>query len=170
MVNRIKNEKGVTLVELLAVVAILSIIIMAISTVQLQFLDTYKKVNDGSFQNDDLSFFVQFFTNQVRDAKDIDVDQLASPEQGTEKVTITKEDGTEVYFEFVKDQLKVNYNDGSNTTTLLEGIKYDNANKYSFEVNTVSDAGKDGVTLVVQLEGFNPIETKVYSIIGTKGF
>lgn len=56
-----RNQKGVTLIELLAVIMILSVIILAISSVQLYFLKSHKEINEGSFKNDESAFLFNGF-------------------------------------------------------------------------------------------------------------
>lgn len=54
--NIFTNNRGVTLVELLAVISIMVFIIASILIIQNQFYDVYDEVQSGSVQNEEASF------------------------------------------------------------------------------------------------------------------
>ncbi|TCS79050.1 PilW family protein [Tepidibacillus fermentans] len=165
---RLSDQTGVTLVELLAVVAILSMIIIVISTVQFQFLDSYQEINEGSFQTDETVFFIQFFSKQVREAKEISIQPLipTAPSQGTKKVIITKSTGAQVEFEFKEGTRSIEYHDNTTVTILVDHVKVDD-NNYQFRVTKINQDGKIGVHLTLQTDKMIPIETTVYSLVAT---
>ena len=150
------NQKGMTLIELLAVVTIMSAIIMAISSVQLQFLTTHKEIQEGSFQNDETSFFIQTLTNQVRKAEKISVtNNRISIKQGPDTVE----------FVYNPADKTVAYIKGAQNMELLKNVE-------QFQPSIPTPADREGIELLIKVKTGDQIEeftVKAFSFIGTKG-
>jgi len=156
--NRLSNEKGVTLVELLVVVAIMSMIIIATSTVQFQFLNTYQEIHDGSFQNDETSFFIQMFTNQVRNSSKIKI-------SGDNKQIELTHDGVIVQFRYDSIAKTIAYTKGIQNRILLRNVN-------SFIPQRLIQNAKEGIQLDIQVQTGKQVvslQVKAFSFIGTKG-
>ncbi|WP_339059936.1 prepilin-type N-terminal cleavage/methylation domain-containing protein [Tepidibacillus marianensis] len=155
---RLSDQKGVTLVELLAVVTIMSMIIIAISTVQFQFLDTYKEIHDGSFQNDETSFFIQTFTNQIRNSREIKI-------SGDNKQVELTQEGAIVQFRYDSTAKTITYIKGTQNMVLLKNVT-------SFTPQRLIQLARVGIQLDIQVQSGKqivPFQVKVYSFVGTKG-
>ncbi|GBF10816.1 hypothetical protein HK1_00830 [Tepidibacillus sp. HK-1] len=155
-----RNQKGVTLIELLAVIMILSVIILAISSVQLYFLKSHKEINEGSFKNDESAFFIQWFSNQVRDASDITIqtDFLGN----AISVTITKNIEPSISIEYDQVTKKIKMKDSE--LTLLKDVS-------SFQVVKRIQGNRIGVNLSIEFLNQNqsaPIEITIFSQVDDK--
>ncbi|MFV9511063.1 prepilin-type N-terminal cleavage/methylation domain-containing protein [Tepidibacillus sp. LV47] len=154
---RLSDQTGVTLVELLAVITILSMIIIAISTVQFQFFHAYREIRDGSFQNDETSFFIQTFSNQVRNSSEITI-------SGDDKQIKLTQDGTTVLFAYDSVAKTITFTKGTQSIVLLKNV-------IAFLPQRIINMGKVGIQLDFQVQSGKqmiPFQIKAYSYIGTK--
>lgn len=95
----VKGEKGLSLVELLAVLAIGSILILLISTIHIFVQNQYNNQSAGVKQLTDITIAVKAITKDIRSA-----DQIEISEDFSEITLIIDGDPTSYLFE--KDTLK----------------------------------------------------------------
>lgn len=73
--KKLYNEKGITLAELLAALAIGSIIVILITSVFMTFHKQYDRQSEEIRALTNVSTATQAITNQIRSATDVDVDE-----------------------------------------------------------------------------------------------
>lgn len=148
--NILTNNRGVTLVELLAVISIMVFIIASILIIQNQFYDVYDEVQSGSVQNEEASFFVEFFSNQVRKSNAQTV--------VNNNISLTFYSGSSVQFIYYSDSDKITFmNEDGILVDLLENVT-------SYSVTKTGDS--NGIILVFDIVNdgkTNTFSTKVYS-------
>ncbi len=158
MLKGLQNQKGVTLIELLAVVAIIAVVLIAISTVQIQFIKTFNEVSEGSLQNSETAFFMNVVNDEVRNAEEIMVSE--------NMITLTKESGEETTFVFDKNEMviKIQKENGIDLT-LLTGVQ-------DYQGILLKEKKKIGIQLDLQIKSGHqifPFKLIAYSYIGVKG-
>lgn len=72
-VIRLKNERGVTLVELLAAIVIISIVFIFLISIQVIIQNQYKKEMKNTSQLTDITIAMKSITKDLRSAKDITI-------------------------------------------------------------------------------------------------
>lgn len=72
-VIRLKNERGVTLVELLAAIVIISIVFIFLISIQVIIQNQYKKEMKNTGQLTDITIAMKSITKDLRSAKDITI-------------------------------------------------------------------------------------------------
>lgn len=152
-----KDNRGISLVELLAAISIMGFILATIFIVQNQFFDIYDEVQSGSEQNEEASFFIEFFSDQVRKSNHIMIDN--------NDVTLSLYSG---------DSLQFIYNVDSNTN--LNKVTYINEKSVSIDLlKNITDFSvektSDGKGIDISFELINDgkkitLSTKVYSNVG----
>lgn len=71
MISRIKNEHGLTLIETLASVVILSIVLIFVGNILISSNDTNKKQLSKNQQLDELSYVIKVITKDMRKTTEI---------------------------------------------------------------------------------------------------
>lgn len=154
--NIFTNNRGVTLVELLAVISIMVFIIASILIIQNQFYDVYDEVQSGSVQNEEASFFVEFFSNQVRKSNAQTV--------VNNNISLTFYSGSSVQFIYNSDSDKITFmNEDGILVDLLENV-------ISYSVTKPGDSNGIFLSFDIVNDGkTNTFSTKVYSNTGLLG-
>lgn len=90
MIRRLKSEEGITLVELLASIAILSIVILLAGSVHIFGQTQFISQTETASQSNDLRYSLSLVSRDVRQAGAVEINEDLSYQVGTHKYTFEK--------------------------------------------------------------------------------
>lgn len=99
----IKNNRGATLIELLAVLAIIGLVVLLLATAQNAWFDGTTDLQKQMFNQEKLRFAVETFVRDIEGAQTIDIvagNSQPGEDNYTQSVTITSLGGVESLYEF----------------------------------------------------------------------
>jgi len=161
-----QKKKGLTLIELVIVIAISGIVISSLSSIYVSNMKSFKKSNERSQNQYDVKMAADFITEQLRYAKNVKI---------TNTVPAADESSNNIYLSISGDNSQIAYNK-KGIAASTPGIS--NVNDYTLEFTKVSDdvikfkVGKKGTNaydIETQVKVLNIAETSPYIIQGTSG-
>lgn len=135
--RRLGNESGMTLIELLASLALLSVVLALVGAVHIFGLKQYQTQSYSARQSNDFAYTMSVISKEVRKASSINL----------------SEDGNELTLDGVKYSFKNREILKDNTQVLAEGVAY-------FKVTP--DSATNSVTIVLKSMAKNNSQPKEY--------
>lgn len=165
-----QKKRGITLIELIVVLAISGIVISSLGSIYVANMKTFKKSSERSQNQYDVKMAADFITDQLRYAKNVEVtSEVKDMDPDDEKKY------NNIYLSESSNSSQIVYSK-KGITASVPGIS--NVNDYTLEFSKVSDdvirfkVGKKGThayDIETQVKVLNIAETSPHKVQGTSG-